>query len=160
MYRGIIKDLDIPKPREVKGYWCKVQGKHYIVFDDAEYDNCACVNENYQPAISGFVEVLPSSLAMSTGIEDKNGVEIFGSFPVDGVMSEGGSDIKILKEGFEKDAIGKVFYNKHFTGFCLAAVDGSYLTIMSGQGGWYEVLPKPEKMSLDEATRLQEEDGE
>lgn len=53
-------------------------------------------------------DVDPNTLAMSTGVTDKNGVEIFGSVPVDGVMSKGGdivswerdygeTEIKIVK---------------------------------------------------------------
>lgn len=39
-------------------------------------------------------QVIPESLAISTGLQDKNGVEIFSSFPVNGVMSKGGDVIK------------------------------------------------------------------
>jgi len=80
--------LTIDGRREVKGYYCKVEGKHYIILDDAEYDNCTPVNESYQPAIGGFVEVIPSTIAQFTGIFDKNKKEIYGSIPIDGKMSE------------------------------------------------------------------------
>ncbi len=35
-------------------------------------------------------EIVPESLSMFTGLTDKNGKQIFGSIPIDGVMSMGG----------------------------------------------------------------------
>ncbi len=76
-FRGIVKDIDTPKKRWAYGYYCQVQGKHYIIFDDAEYDNCGLSNENYQPVISGLVEVIPETVGQFTGRLDKNGKKIY-----------------------------------------------------------------------------------
>jgi len=51
-------------------------------------------------------EIEPESLAISTGINDINGVEVYGSFSVNGVMmSDGGDDV--LLENYKR---GKVKY--------------------------------------------------
>jgi hypothetical protein len=45
-------------------------------------------------SINGLIEVIPESVAMSTGLKDKNGKEIFGSIEIDGKMSRGGDIVK------------------------------------------------------------------
>lgn len=74
-YRG----WTIDTKREAKGYYCQVEGKYYIILDDAEYDNCTPVNENYQPAIGGFIEVDPETVGQFIGIRDKNNKKIYGA---------------------------------------------------------------------------------
>ncbi len=46
---------------------------------------------------SGCNQVIidPPTLAMQTGILDKHKVEIYGSYPVDGIKSEGGDRVKL-----------------------------------------------------------------
>ena len=46
---------------------------------------------------SGMVKIPidPTTLAMQTGIEDKHKVEIYGSYSVDGIKSEGGDRVKL-----------------------------------------------------------------
>ena len=39
--------------------------------------------------------IYPDSVSMSTGQKDKNGVEIFGSIPIDGKISKGGDIVKL-----------------------------------------------------------------
>jgi len=53
------------------------------------------IDENYLNGGATLIhEIHPESLAMSTGLIDKNGKEIFGSIEVDGVMSRGGDVYK------------------------------------------------------------------
>ena len=50
------------------------------------------------PAIANEDDILsvhPHTAAMSTGQTDKNGVEIFGSIPINGKMSKGGDEIRL-----------------------------------------------------------------
>ena len=84
MYRGTT-----PEGKVVEGYlgtgWTPSSGYEEIGFF------ISWINEN---KVFCEEEVLPSSLAISTGITDKNKVPIYSSFPVDGeVMSEGGDRI-------------------------------------------------------------------
>lgn len=63
----------------VEGYYVfRGAKKHQIVTD-----------ENLFP-----LEIDPTTLAMSTGVTDKNGTMIFGSVPVDGEMSKGGDIVQ------------------------------------------------------------------
>jgi hypothetical protein len=55
--------------------------------------------------------IIPETLAMETGKEDKNGKMIFGSIEVNGKMSSGGSRLKINSNSFHaKESIGTVVY--------------------------------------------------
>ena len=74
-FRGTTSDGKV-----VEGYYFKLKDEHCILAEDAEL-------------IDGYEEVLPSSLAMSADIKDKNEVEIFGSYPVDGVETKGGDRV-------------------------------------------------------------------
>ena len=47
-----------------------LNGKSYIVPDDAEVSECG-------ELLDGFIEVHPASVVMWTGLKDKNGVEIY-----------------------------------------------------------------------------------
>jgi uncharacterized phage protein (TIGR01671 family) len=44
---------------------------------------------------TSYHEIIPESLALFTALTDKNGKEIFGSIPVNGVMSRGGDILKL-----------------------------------------------------------------
>ena len=88
MYRAETKD-----GRVVMGYHAVVEGRHWIIDKNAYIKTIPTVGWGAR-AMSGFVEVLPSTLAQSTGIRDKHGVEIFSSFEVDGKMSEGGDRVQ------------------------------------------------------------------
>ncbi len=60
-----------------------------------------------------FIEVQPQSLAMKTGVCDKNKKPIYGSFPVDGAMSKGGDIVRFSSTsgGYEWPIrVGEVFY--------------------------------------------------
>ncbi|GAH43378.1 unnamed protein product [marine sediment metagenome] len=59
-YRGWTKE-----GREVKGWYCEVGGKSYIILDDAELAMIAC---SFDFGIEGFVEVDPKTVEL---LEDK-----------------------------------------------------------------------------------------
>jgi len=71
-FRAKIKSTDpIISKRWVYGYYCKVEGKHYIIPDDAEITESV----NYESAITGFLEVDPETVEQYIG--DKDGKEIY-----------------------------------------------------------------------------------
>lgn len=53
--RGIIKFKDSKIKRFCYGYYVKIQGKHYILPDDCEFENIENSNQN---GIVGFVEII------------------------------------------------------------------------------------------------------
>lgn len=92
-FRGKRKD----NGKEVKGYYFKIKDKHYIIPDDARI-----LPLGYTlgpPTLDGFIEVIPSSIAMSTTVLDKNNKEIYGSIPIDGEMTEGKDRVKLNEHG-------------------------------------------------------------
>ena len=76
--------------KEVKGYYCYVQKKHYIILSGAFISP--------QNGIHYYSEVIPSTIAQFTGLKDKNKVEIYGSIEIDGKMSEGGDIVKVKSD--------------------------------------------------------------
>ena len=71
-YRAQVAGLGDIKPRWAYGGHCVVEGKDYIIPDDAEMG----VDETFGVAICGFVEVLPETVGHGTG-RKINGIEIF-----------------------------------------------------------------------------------
>lgn len=67
-YRGWTKNTN----RRVEGYYCVVEGKHFIVPDDAELTGPG----NYKKGITGFIGVIPESVGQATGLKDKNGKQL------------------------------------------------------------------------------------
>lgn len=63
------------KGDEVKGYYCKVNNKHYIIpsTTDTGFDHSG----RYPETIVGFVEVLPETVGQFTDLKDKNGKETY-----------------------------------------------------------------------------------
>jgi len=85
----------------VEGFYCEFQ-------DYGEISYCI---RDYKYDI--WDEVIPESVGMSTLQKDKNGVEIFGSIPINGKMSKG-SDALI-------DEVGDttfVMWNSNYSSFC------------------------------------------
>lgn len=66
-YRGITKER-----KWVKGWYCKIEGKSYIIPDDSKMVQ---VDYTFVLGVVGFVEVFPESVGQSTGLKDKNNVE-------------------------------------------------------------------------------------
>lgn len=95
-FRGTTKEGKV-----VEGYWFRAyndirQETRYV--DYIIEPHVFVIETISRLAVVDFTEVLPSSLAMYTGINDKNKVPIYGSFPVDGVMGEGGDEIMAVDE--------------------------------------------------------------
>jgi len=70
-YRGIVKGVDTPKKRWAYGWYFEIEGKHFILPDDAYWGRYA------NGGVFGFIEVIPETVGQSTGLKDKNGVEIY-----------------------------------------------------------------------------------
>ena len=89
---------DDVRGKEVKGCYAKINGEHLIIRTDARLVNpCSVIAIDPCPVyyIKGYAEIDPTTLAMQTGILDKHKVEIYGSYPVDGIKSEGGDRVKL-----------------------------------------------------------------
>jgi len=69
----LISITGVETRREVKGYYCQVEDKHYIILDDAEY----CPLAGYGEFIKGFVEVDPETVRQFIGKLDKDRIEIY-----------------------------------------------------------------------------------
>ena len=74
-YRGLTEEC-----RWAYGHYCKVEGKHYIILDDAElfpsnFDDPIYLNGE---VIYGFIRVFPETVGQYIGRKDKNKVEIYG----------------------------------------------------------------------------------
>lgn len=87
---------------EVKGWYCKVRGRHYIIPDDARVLPLGYTDG--PPCLEGFVEVIGESVGQSIGKFDKKrtkkypkGQEIYGSIEIDGKMSKGGDIVEITR---------------------------------------------------------------
>ena len=67
-YRGLTKE-----GKEIRGWYCKVEGKSYIILDDAEtgfdFDSSTL-------GIMGFIEVDPKTVGQYTDLHDKDGKEL------------------------------------------------------------------------------------
>ena len=79
----------------VFGYYCVIESEHYIVLNNAS------LGFGFEGP-SGFLEVDPITIAMKTGVKAKNG-EIYGSFPLDGVMTKGSSRVKAWWDDGDND---------------------------------------------------------
>ena len=93
LFRGITTEGKV-----VEGSLVQFNGHNYIVTDKNGYSYSRITASHGYLSTDDALEVPPSSLAMSTGISDKNKVPIYGSFEVDGVMSEGGDDVWLSGE--------------------------------------------------------------
>lgn len=88
---------------EVKGYYCEIGDKHFILTDDSQVVDRGPKGIE----VAGFVEVKPETLAMFTTIRDKNKVEIYGSFLINdpilinGRMTKGGDRVRGIIDGEE-----------------------------------------------------------
>ncbi len=78
---------------QVFGYHFPAKDKHYIMLIGAEVDYHVAGDYDYISDIC-FCEIDPTTLARDTTVKDKNGNAVYGSFEVDGVMSEGGDKVR------------------------------------------------------------------
>jgi hypothetical protein len=80
----IFRAQKIDNKEWIEGYhvFDKFVNKHYLQIPvDDDFDD--------------YFEVIPGTLSMSTGLKDKNGTMIFGSFEVDGKMNKGGDVVRL-----------------------------------------------------------------
>lgn len=91
----------------------------------------------------GF-EINPHTLAISTGKLDSNGVEIFASFEIDGVMTTGGDAVSVngnnynIKYSPDLASFIAVNVNGKESGKLFHCIDIDNLTIIGKQGGGNE----------------------
>lgn len=128
LFRGTVK-INTPKKRWAYGNYCKVQGKHYIILDDAELVPFGVFSRDQY--ITGFVEVPRESLAAGTGINDKNNKPIYGSFKVDGEMTKGGDIVCSQSEHIYDTTQQKYKVVFQYGMFCA----GSWLNPLWSMGG-------------------------
>lgn len=99
--------------QEVKGCHVKIGLLHNIVPIGTEITSISIASRDY------LIEIRPETLAMETGIHDKNKKMIFGSFPVNRKMSTGGDSFRTTKNhGFCSNKIVRVEF-----------VDGSFCAV-------------------------------
>lgn len=87
----------------ITGYYNAIDGVHHYILKDDNLNG------------PDWFEIDPTTLAMSTGQTDKNGTMIYGSVPVEGVMSKG-SDIVHSSSNVPDD----------FGGFIVVFEDGAF----------------------------------
>lgn len=83
----MFKAKRIDNGKEVEGWLVECDGKYYIAakVKDTHWDLCN--------VFAGFIEVQPRTIAMQTGVKDKNENMIYGSILINGVMTEGGDRV-------------------------------------------------------------------
>lgn len=112
---------------EVKGWlnYDAVEKEYFIM------DNCWFRGENNRTLITGlFHEIIPSTLSMQTGQTDKNGEMIYGSFRLDGKMTEGGDRV-IDSDGNEYD----ILFGEYYFWWHSEKLIGFYMKRVGEKGG-------------------------
>lgn len=75
--------------------------------------NCSIIDyANDKTKTYTWHDIIPESLGMFWGRTDKNGKEIFGSIPVNGVMSKGGDVVKRSLSGATPTTTDDVYFHK------------------------------------------------
>ena len=74
-YRGQRKD----NGEGVYGWYVEVKGRHFIISNDAKLlrRTISDFDTVFGDVITNLIEVIPETVGESTGIQDKNGVEIY-----------------------------------------------------------------------------------
>ena len=72
-FKGKVKGIDTPPGRWAYGYLVIIDGRTFIVLDDAEL----AMDDYLDECISGFVEVIPETVGQYIGRKDKNGRKIY-----------------------------------------------------------------------------------
>ena len=94
-YRGKTK-----KGKWVEGYYCIASNTHLIIKEDARLVNpCGGLVMDIHPNyyIDRFIKVIPDSVAMSTGLKDKNGKDL-DWWEGDLLEEDGGKIMEIVYE--------------------------------------------------------------
>lgn len=90
-----------------------------------------------------YLNIQPGTLSVSTGKLDSNGVEIFASFEIDGVMTTGGDAVSVngnnynIKYSPDLASFIAVNVNGKESGKLFHYIDIDNLTIIGKQGGTY-----------------------
>lgn len=109
----------------ITGYYSAIDGVHHYIFNADNLNS------------PDWFEIDPTTIAMATGVTDKNGVEIFGSVPVDGVMSRGGDVVRMLytdwpsKSANDSRTIEQYMYDIGFTAKIQFISPSFYATLQS-----------------------------
>lgn len=122
MFRATTKEGKV-----VEGYWFVSTGSlhpepvHYIIVDKVHDSKSVLMEiggENF-----ACYRIDPQTLAQDTTKRDKNGTKIFGSFPVEGVMTKGGDRVRGFVSCYkcEREAEGIVAWDKNASGFFVEA---------------------------------------
>ena len=129
----------------MEGYYALIADAHYIIPTDSTretYRGLTIEQDVYK--FWGFIEIIPETVGMSTGLKDKNGREIFGSIPIDGKRSKGGDIIELVSPAIGKGQRYLIFWKKErakFATLCLTSeVRHDYTEILSEYVNNYEVI--------------------
>ncbi len=111
MYRGLTKEGKV-----VLGCLFHHVTRAFII-DEYEMTEGLCTISSTPRSISGWIEVLPESLAQFTGKHDKNKKPIYGSFEIDEKMTGGGDTIKATFHFYlGGDVLGKIHHIMYLHG--------------------------------------------
>ena len=105
IFRAQVAGLKDIKPRRAYGGHCVVEGKHYIILDDAELTGLAFEDENQ---IVGFVEVIPKTVEQFTGLRDSKRTKEYPK----GQMVFEGDKVKASIYGDEEPQLLEVQYRE------------------------------------------------
>ena len=86
--------------------------------------------EDGYPTVYDVVEVIPSTIAQFTTVKDENDDEIYGSFPINGIMTEGGDIVEA--PAMHKGAICGVYWDMNC--WCIKKSNGT-TTGLTNYGG-------------------------
>jgi len=91
---GFIINPDFPE-YHYQGMGCGLEDRNITDrYEAMQYGWEEAINEFYNN-LPEFIEVHPDSIAMNTGIQDKNRIDIYGSIEIDGELTHGGDDITL-----------------------------------------------------------------
>ena len=114
---------------EVRGWLVKIDSRYALLPTYSFEEACGkSLMETFR-----YYEIIPSTLSMQTGQTDKNGEMIYGSFELDGKMTEGGDRVLSRDNG----DTGKVEYSNIFTSFVI--INENHENLEYGIGQYYDL---------------------